>query len=158
MGKRLYLLIVMVFVLALAVPVLPASAKRHTPPPPGDIVALGKAIFFDKNLSQPNGQSCASCHDPAAGFTDPDHSAVSQGAIRKREGNRNAQSAAYAMFSPELRYDPTMRPGIMEGMYVGGLFWDGRADTLEEQAKQPFFNVLEMHNPDKRTVVLSVRG
>ena len=124
----------------------------------GDIVSLGKAIFFDTNLSKPVGQSCASCHDPDAGFADPRNNLpVSEGAIRSRFGNRNAPSAAYAMFSPELYYDPTMRPGIMEGMYVGGLFWDGRANTLEDQAKGPFLNPLEMHNPDKKTVVLAVR-
>jgi cytochrome c peroxidase len=40
---------------------------------------------------------------------------------------------------------------------VGGQFLDGRAATLEEQAKQPFLNPLEMANPDKRAVVESVR-
>jgi cytochrome c peroxidase len=124
----------------------------------GDIVTLGKAIFFDSSLSQPEGQSCASCHDPAVGFADPQTDLpVSEGAIPRLFGNRNAQSASYAMFSPELHYDPTMRPGIMEGMYVGGLFWDGRADTLEEQAMGPFLNPLEMHNPGAKTVVLAVR-
>ena len=123
-----------------------------------DMVSLGKAIFFDSGLSLPPGQSCASCHDPQAGFANPETGLpVSQGAIQRRYGNRNAPSAAYAMFSPELHYDPTMRPGIMEGMYVGGLFWDGRVNTLEDQAKAPFLNPLEMHNPDKITVVLAVR-
>ncbi|HEX9849830.1 cytochrome-c peroxidase [Candidatus Deferrimicrobium sp.] len=121
-------------------------------------VRLGKAIFFDADLSKPAGQSCASCHDPQAGFADPDtYLPVSQGAIRSRFGNRNAQTVSYAMFSPPLHFDPTMRPGIMEGMYKGGLFWDGRADTLEDQAKQPFLNPLEMHNPSRKTVVLAVR-
>ncbi len=121
-------------------------------------ITLGKKLFFDTNLSKPVGQSCASCHEPAFGFADPrSYLPVSEGAIPSRFGNRNAPSAAYAMFSPELYYDPTMRPGIMEGMYVGGLFWDGRVDTLEEQAKQPFVNPLEMHNPNKKIVVLSVR-
>ena len=124
-----------------------------------ELVRLGKVIFFDPNLSKPVGQSCASCHDPAAGFADPDPNLpVSTGAIPSRVGNRNAQTISYAMFSPPLHFDPTMRPGIMEGMYKGGLFWDGRADTLEIQARQPFLNVLEMHNPNTRTVVLSVRS
>jgi cytochrome c peroxidase len=122
----------------------------------GDIMALGKAIFFDTSLSKPVGQSCASCHDPATAFADPTRVAVSGGAVRSRFGNRNASSAAYATFSPQLHYDPTARPGIMEGMYVGGLFWDGRVNTLEEQAQAPFLNPLEMHNPDKKTVVLAV--
>ena len=123
----------------------------------GDVVALGKAIFFDSNLSLPPGQSCATCHDPAAGFADPNHLAVSQGAIPVRFGNRNAQSVSYAMFSPQLYFDPTTTPAIPEGKYVGGLFWDGRADTLEDQARQPFLNPLEMHNPNMNTVVVAVR-
>ena len=123
-----------------------------------DLVALGKAIFFDPTLSLPPGQSCASCHDPAAGFTDPGHQAVSQGAVQSRFGNRNAQSVAYAMFSPTMYYDDVnITPAIPEGQYKGGLFWDGRANTLEEQAKQPFLNPLEMHNPNFKKVVLAVR-
>jgi cytochrome c peroxidase len=50
-----------------------------------------------------------------------------------------------------------MRPGIMEGMYVGGLFWDGRVDSLEEQATKPFLNLLEMHNHKPQTVVQAIR-
>jgi cytochrome c peroxidase len=45
----------------------------------------------------------------------------------------------------------------MEGMYVGGQFWDGRVDTLEEQAMQPPLNPLEMHNRNKREVVAKLR-
>jgi cytochrome c peroxidase len=135
-----------------------SSALAQDPAPEsGDIVALGKAIFFDSNLSLPPGQSCATCHDPAAGFADPNHLAVSQGAIPVRFGNRNAQSVSYATFSPQLYFDPTTSPAIPEGKYVGGLFWDGRADTLEDQAKQPFLNPLEMHNPSMKTVVVAVR-
>ena len=48
-------------------------------------------------------------------------------------------------------------PAIPEGQYKGGLFWDGRANTLEDQAKQPFLNPLEMHNPNQTTVVAAVR-
>jgi cytochrome c peroxidase len=139
-------------------------------------IELGRKIFFDANLSRPLGQSCASCHDPAAGFADPSRLAVSQGAIQSRMGNRNAQSIAYAMFSPPLYFDPATTIAIPEGQYKGGLFWDGRAtgwdswvisdgrftgetpgDPLAQQAKQPFLNPLEMHNPSKKTVVLSVR-
>jgi cytochrome c peroxidase len=125
----------------------------------GDIALLGEAIFFDTNLSEPAGQSCASCHDPGAGLADPDAELpVSEGAIAGRFASRNAQSISYARFSPLLHFDPTMRPGIMEGMYVGGLFWDGRADNLVLQAKEPFLNILEMNKPDKRSVVLAVRS
>src|SRR4030043_781054 len=123
-----------------------------------DLVVLGRAIFFDTSLSKPVGQSCASCHDPVAGFAHPNvNLPTSQGAIRSRYGNRNANSITYAMFSPELYYDPNPSPGVMEGQYKGGLFWDSRADTLEEQAKGPFLNPLEMKNPNKQIVGLVVR-
>ena len=123
-----------------------------------DLIALGRDIFYDTHLSRPVGQSCASCHDPADGYAHPNANIpTSQGAIQSRYGNRNANSITYAMFSPELYYDPNPSPGVMEGQYKGGLFWDSRADTLEEQAKGPFLNPLEMHNPNKNTVVLTVR-
>jgi cytochrome c peroxidase len=38
--------------------------------PGSDLISLGKALFFDKNLSAPDGQACASCHNPYTGFAD----------------------------------------------------------------------------------------
>ncbi|MBW6518983.1 MAG: cytochrome-c peroxidase [ANME-2 cluster archaeon] len=112
---------------------------------------LGKKIYFDDNLSVPQGQSCASCHDPQFGFAEPDSSrAVSQGAIPVRFGNRNSPTAAYAAYSPEFHYDKA------NGMYVGGQFWDGRASNLAEQAKGPFLNPLEMNNPSKSAVIKKI--
>ena len=62
---------------------------------------LGKFLFFDTNLSDPNGQACASCHDPNVGFAEPDqHLPVSEGVIPGRFGTRNAPAAAYAVGSP----------------------------------------------------------
>jgi cytochrome c peroxidase len=128
-------------------------------PVPPTKVSVGKLIFFDTNLSAPSGQSCASCHDPNAGFAHPDATLpVSVGAVASRFGERNAPTAAYAAFIPPLHYDPNQRPGIMEGMYVGGLFWDGRAATLEDQAKGPFVNPLEMNCADSSSVVEMVRS
>jgi cytochrome c peroxidase len=121
---------------------------------PGSLITLGQAIFFDKNLSKPEGQSCSSCHNPATGFADPNSELpVSRGAIENLFGNRNAPSAAYAMFSPKLHQE-TNKMGEM--MYVGGLFWDGRGNNLEDQAKQPLLNNLEMHNPNKQSVINAV--
>ncbi|MCK7507901.1 MAG: cytochrome-c peroxidase [Desulfobacterales bacterium] len=54
---------------------------------------------------------------------------VSRGVLPERLGSRNAQSVAYAAFSPSLHYDPTPQPGSHEGMYVGGFFWDGRGQA-----------------------------
>ena len=113
--------------------------------------SVGEQLFFDTNLSNPIGQSCASCHTPEAGFADPDSDLpVSVGAVLDRFGNRNAPSAAYTKIVPPLSFDPEL------GTYVGGLFWDGRAESLEAQAKGPFLNPLEMHMPTKQAVVARV--
>jgi cytochrome c peroxidase len=113
---------------------------------------LGQKLFFDANLSTPPGQACASCHDSGAFFIDPDPSApTSKGVLTERHGNRNTPTALYAAFSPAFHFDPA------EGLYVGGQFLDGRAATLQEQAKGPFLNPLEMANPDQTAVVDKVR-
>ena len=119
---------------------------------PATLERLGKELYFDKNLSTPAGQACAACHEPAAGFADPNRTLpVSQGVHKDRFGNRNSPSSAYAAFSPPFQFD------AKEGVYFGGQFWDGRAKDLVEQAKGPFLNALEMANPDKAAVVSSVR-
>jgi len=113
---------------------------------------LGQKLFFDSDLSTPPGQSCSSCHDPNAGFSDPDlRTPTSKGVIPGRFGSRNAPTAAYSAFAPAFHFDPA------EGLFVGGQFLDGRAATLEDQAGMPFLNPLEMANPDKATVVSKVR-
>lgn len=113
-----------------------------------DKEALGKKLFFDENLSEPNGQACASCHLPSAGFADPDQQLpVSEGVIAGRFGGRNSPSASYAAFTPEF----TLKGGIK-----GGQFWDGRAANLVEQAKGPFLNPGEMNNPDKASVIADI--
>ena len=114
--------------------------------------ALGKLLFFDKNLSTPAGQSCAGCHHPDFAFADPNPDLpVSQGAHQTRFGNRNDLTAMYASYIPALRYDEE------EGIYIGGLFWDGRANSLEEQAKGPPLNPLEMANPHIEALVQAIR-
>ena len=118
---------------------------------------LGKLLYFDTDLSTPAGQSCASCHDPMAGFADPDSELpVSQGVLPKnRFGNRNSPTAAYAAYSPIFG---TITEDDGETLYVGGQFWDGRANDLVEQAKGPFLNPLEMNNPSKLAVIIKVKN
>ncbi len=112
---------------------------------------LGKKLFFDPALSVPSGKSCASCHTPTIGFTDPEMLPVSRGALKEQFGNRNSPTVAYAAFSPFFHYDSA------EETYVGGLFWDGRSNTLSEQAMNPLLNHAEMNNPDKADVVNVVK-
>jgi len=105
-----------------------------------DKAKLGRLIFFDNNLSNPIGQSCGSCHSPNASFSDLNHNIVSPGAVSGLSGNRNAPIAAYAMYIPPFHIN------IDDSSYNGGLFLDGRVNTLEEQAQKPFLNPLEMNN------------
>ncbi len=112
---------------------------------------LGRKLFFDMTLSEPAGQACASCHLPAAGFADPDAELpVSRGVNPRHFGNRNTPTAAYAAFAPAFHFDQK------EGLYLGGFFHDGRAATLEAQAKGPLLNPLEMGNASAAAVIEKV--
>ena len=118
---------------------------------------LGKMLFFDENLSEPTGQSCAACHGPDVGYTGPDEAineggTVYEGAVAGRFGNRKPPTTAYAGDSPIFHL--TKKSG-----WVGGMFWDGRAtgwvlgDPLAEQAQGPFLNPLEQNLPSAGEVV-----
>ena len=110
---------------------------------------LGEALFHDENLSLNRSQSCASCHDPEQGFSDPRRSAdgaFSLGDDGASLGNRNAPTASYAAFIPPFHQNA-------DGKWIGGLFWDGRAADLEEQAGGPPLNPIEMGLPDKAVLV-----
>ena len=114
---------------------------------------LGQKLFFDTNLSEPAGQACASCHNPVSGFTDADKSQpTSKGADSTLHGGRNAPTAMYMAFSPVFHFDRK------EGIYKGGQFFDGRAAVLEDQAKGPFLNPIEMANPNADAVVKKVKS
>src|SRR5436309_1356003 len=87
-------------------------------------VELGRYLYFDQRLSADNSVSCASCHQPEHGFTDG--AAVSTG-IKAQKGGRSA-------------------PTVINRAYSLAQFWDGRAASLEEQAKGPMANPIEMGN------------
>ena len=127
------------------------------------IEELGKDLLFDTNLSTPPGQSCAACHAPEVGFTGPDSdinytTVAYPGAVHTRFGNRKPPTAAYGGDSPVLYYDET------DEVWIGGMFWDGRAtgwtlgDPLAEQAQGPFLNPLEQNNPNAKLVILKIKN
>ena len=113
--------------------------------------ALGKKLFFDSNLSTPKGQSCASCHIPTNGFGGLNDLPASEGALKKVFGSRNSPSIAYAAFTPYFQFDS------VEQNYFGGLFWDGRVNTLSEQAKFPLLNHLEMNNSNISEIISKIK-
>ena len=112
---------------------------------------LGKLIFFDTALSNPPGQSCATCHTPANGFADTLSRPISEGAVKGLFSNRNSMTICYSSFVPALSYDQE------EETYIGGLFWDGRVNDLQAQAGQPFVNPLEMGNTDHLMITRKIR-
>ncbi len=117
---------------------------------------LGLRLFFDVNLSEPVGTACASCHDPRRAFTGNNNTmiGVALGSRSDQFGTRDAPTIMYLATTPRFS-----RNGIVEDgkrLPVGGHFWDGRADTLEEQAKQPFFNPVEMNNADTPALIAKV--
>ena len=105
---------------------------------------IGQKIFLDTNLSQPIGQGCISCHDPKAAFADPRR--VSPGAVKGKEGRRNAPTLMYAALIPPLAaedfYD---EEGELHYVLEGGLFLDARAHDQFEQVQEPFFDKNEMN-------------
>ncbi len=113
------------------------------------LVVIGNLIYHDTNLSTPIGQSCASCHDLSTGFDDPNSSnPTSVGADGVSFGTRNSPTASYAALIPAPQ-----NQGNGQGQLVGGLFLDGRAASLEEQAKGPFLNPVEMGNENAQQVI-----
>ncbi|GIW79946.1 MAG: cytochrome-c peroxidase [Gemmatales bacterium] len=88
-------------------------------------VALGRQLFFDKRLSRDHSLSCASCHDPAKGWS-------------------NAAPLATGIDQqPSRRHVPT----LVNVAFQSSFFWDGRAGSLEEQALKPIENPAEMGMP-----------
>ena len=122
---------------ALAFEPLPAK-----PPVPKDNpitkekVELGKQLFFDPRLSVDGTVSCNSCHNVMSSGTD--NRPVSVG-VNAHKGGRSA-------------------PTVWNAAFLTAQFWDGRAATLEDQAKGPILNSIEMGMPDKETVVKRLKS
>jgi cytochrome c peroxidase len=119
-----------IFILSCAAYAQPPKTPLGLPPlawPPDNPYSrakaeLGRYLYFDKRLSADETLSCASCHVPKSGFTD--NSAVSTG-IKAQKGGRSA-------------------PTVINRAFSMAQFWDGRAASLEEQAKGPIANPIEM--------------
>ena len=97
-------------------------------------IALGRKLFFDSRLSADDKESCSTCHNPAKGFTD--QLPTSMG-IHNQFGQRNAPTVLNAAFS------------VLQ-------FWDGRAASLEEQARAPILNPIEMGMKSAEAVVAKI--
>ena len=99
-------------------------------------VELGKMLYFDPRLSSSGNVSCFSCHNVMEGGDD--HRPTSIG-VHGHVGGRNA-------------------PTVFNAAFLASQFWDGRAATLEDQAKGPPANSIEMGMPNLDAVISRVRG
>jgi len=99
-------------------------------------IALGRKLYFETRLSKDGTVACATCHDVSRGFSD--RRGTSEG-IGDQLGRRNGPTTINAaLFSTQ--------------------FWDGRAATLEEQAKLPITNPIEMGQPDGNAAIAGIKN
>ncbi|WP_297367740.1 cytochrome-c peroxidase [Acidocella sp.] len=160
--------------LALARGENPYPVRLTRPPtlPLSAMAQLGRAIFYDPRLSGSGQLDCASCHDPRHFYGPPNAlPAMLGGPTLTSQGARAVPSLMYLERQPNFSIgrDPTigeddfmpMKPPPANAPRVtktaldnaqsaanlvpqGGLFWDGRADTLQSQALGPMLNPVEM--------------
>jgi cytochrome c peroxidase len=108
-------------------PAVPIPADNPQTP---EKIELGKLLFFDPRLSGNGHWACATCHNPSLGYSD-------------------GLPRALGFMETELgRHTPT----ILNAAYNTSQFWDGRAKSLEEQAKMPVLSKAEMNMLEKEVV------
>ncbi|MFN7929638.1 MAG: cytochrome c peroxidase [Blastocatellia bacterium] len=112
--------------IALAAPLgLPPVPLPADNPPTAAAIALGRKLYFEKQLSSDNTLACANCHSPYIHFGD---GLPTASGVKAQRGKRNT-------------------PSVLNAAYYTAQFWDGRAATLEEQAGMPIANPIEMNLP-----------
>ncbi|HET8997370.1 MAG TPA: cytochrome c peroxidase, partial [Acetobacteraceae bacterium] len=165
----------------------PVQLTRPPVAPLSAMARLGRRIFFDSSLSAAGRLSCASCHDPANHYGPPPHTGpvMLGGAHLTRQGLRAVPTLTYLERQPGFSIGPDNaenetapnpqtvalrvhgpRPEKIAGdpapsaaalVPQGGLFWDGRVDTLQQQALQPLLNPVEMANASAASVAAKLR-
>jgi cytochrome c peroxidase len=160
----------------------PVTLHMPPQQPLSAVALLGQQIFNDKSLSASGKQSCASCHSPDHSYGPPNNLSVQLGGAHLTQaGYRPPPSLAYlyrqAAFSigPDQN-DTDAAPVTLDQLATnasgstratksagvapaapamvpqGGLFWDGRVSTLQDQAIVPMTNPVEMANKDANEV------
>jgi cytochrome c peroxidase len=121
---------------ALAQKALPTKAPAPADNPTTKAkVELGKQLYFDPRLSSTGTVSCNSCHNVMAGGVDNTKTGIG---VKAQEGGRNS-------------------PTVWNAAFLSVQFWDGRAKSLEEQAKGPLTNPIEMGMKDHDAVMARVK-
>lgn len=131
-----------------------AALAAPAPIPLTALQALGEKIFHDAALSEPRGTACANCHQAKTGFANLNGSriGVPLGSLPNAFGMRSVMQNSYSSFTPPFGFRVT--EGDVDP--IGGFFWDGRADTLAQQAQMPFLAANEMNNKDGAAVVSKI--
>lgn len=150
----------------------PVHLIRPPVQPLSAMAKLGKDLFFDTSLSSSGKLACASCHNPEHAYGPPnDASVMLGGPDLKRQGARAVPSLTYLERQPEFSIGPddplnenvnmaqqaelgrtavraeklaTQTAQSANIVPQGGLFWDGRASTLQGQASGPLLDPHEM--------------
>ena len=165
----------------------PIRLVRPPVEPLSAMAQLGERIFYDTTLSASGQMSCASCHDPANHYGPPNTlPAMLGGPKLDLQGFRPAPTLTYLerhlpfSVGPDKDEDENSSVPLQVALAVGakrapktaqntadsavnlvpqgGLFWDGRVDTLQEQAIQPLLNPVEMANAGAATVAAKLRA
>lgn len=164
----------------------PIHLVRPPAGPLSAMARLGKEIFYDESLSASGKMACASCHSPDHHYGPPnDLPAMLGGPKLDQQGMRPAPSLMYLerqqpfSVGPDNDEDENASVPVQVALAVGmkhapktahntaasaqnlvptgGLFWDGRVDTLQEQAIQPLLNPVEMANASAAVVAAKLR-
>ncbi|HET6238094.1 MAG TPA: cytochrome c peroxidase [Acetobacteraceae bacterium] len=161
------------FLLSLGKNPFPVRLVRPPVAPLSAMAQLGRQVFFDASLSSSGRLSCASCHSPEHAYGPPgDDPVMTGGAILSRQGLRAVPSLMYLERQPNFSVGPdddeteNVSPALLAAQSFsaprakktardtaqsaanlvpqGGLFWDGRVDTLQDQALFPLLSPFEM--------------
>ena len=114
---------------------LPDEAASDANPVTDAKVALGRMLFYEPRLSKNQDLSCQSCHDLATNGADAGPTSVGHG------GQRGARNA----------------PTVFNAAFQFAQFWDGRAADVEEQARGPELNPVEMAMPSGDAIIAVLR-
>jgi cytochrome c peroxidase len=106
-----------------SMPFFPAMDIPENNPLTVEKIELGRFLFWEKALSGDNTMSCGTCHGPAANFSDPNQFSTG---ITGEVGNRQSMA-------------------LINLGWAKDFFWDGRAQTLEDQVVDPVANPIEMN-------------
>jgi cytochrome c peroxidase len=165
----------------------PHQLIRRPVEPLSAMAKLGREIFFDANLSSSGKLACASCHSPEHAYGPPNDGPVMLGGpTLTLPGARAVPSLTYLERQPDFSIGPddrenetvTLAQKAAVGQTAdrvqktatqaaqsaanivpqGGLFWDGRADTLQMQASGPLLDPREMDGGSVEIVAEKLRN